>query len=90
MNLKRQEVAKKLPVLSEETIQILEFSLKNKGNQDEWINVSANTLIELKGIVHPSWEDAYLPRRFKEVIEDIKADITFAFYWKEGFLCWER
>lgn len=92
MNLKREEVAKKLPVMGEEAISILNFSLLEKTNESEteWVKVSPNTLLELKQVTHPSWEDAYSPQRFKEVISDANAGITFAFYWNEGFLCWER
>lgn len=92
MNFKREEVAKKLPVFGEEVIKVLNFSLEEKLNEseDEWIKVSPNTLLELKGIVHPNWEDAYSSQRFKEVIEDANSGLTFAFYCNEGFLCWER
>lgn len=92
MNLKIEEVAKKLPVFGEEVIKVLNLSLKEKTNksEDEWIKVSPNTLLELKGIVHPNWGDAYTPQQFKEVIKDANAGVRFAFYWENGFLCWER
>lgn len=92
MNLKREEVVKKLPVFGEEVIKVLNFSLEEitNENEDVWIKVSPNTLLELKGIVHPNWNDVYSPQQFKEVIKDANAGVTFTFYWSEGFLCWER
>jgi len=91
MNTSRPEVSKKLKVLDNELISILEFSLSEKvGNDDEWIKCSPNSLLALKPIMHPEWDEAYQPRRFKEAANDAKNGITFAFYWKECFLCWER
>jgi hypothetical protein len=92
MDLKVGELVKKIPVMTEETISILKFSLSEKTNEseDEWIKVSPKALLELKGITHPHWEDAYSPQRFNEIIKDADSGVTFAFYWNEGFLCWER
>lgn len=81
----------RLPVLGIESILVLEFSFLEKINDDtEWIKVSPNTLLELKPITHPNWEDAYSKHRWNEVVNDANLGITFAFYWKDGFLCWER
>lgn len=89
MNLSRLEVATKMKVLDDELISILEFSLSEKNNEDEWIRCSPNSLLALKPIMHPAWDEVYR-YRFKEVASDAKNGITFAFYWKDGFLCWER
>jgi len=92
MNVSRESVAKKLNVLDDELIQILEFSLLEKDGTSgaEFIKCTPSSLLALKPIMHPEWEDAYSPKRFKEAVNDANNGITFAFYWKDGFLCWER
>lgn len=91
MNLQRDEVAKKLPVIDDEIIAALNFSLSAKANEsDKWLPVTPNTLLALKSIMHPKWSDAYSPKEFQNVSADATAGVTFAFYWSDGYLCWER
>ena len=91
MNLSKQEVVKKLPIIDNKMMEVLEFSFLEKVNEEgDWIKISPNALKHLKPIVHPMWESAYELNNFKEVSKDANSGVTFAFYWKDGFLCWER
>ena len=93
MNLTKQQVAKKLPILDDLTISVLESSLlekANEGTEDEFIKCNSNVLNNIKGIMHPSWEDAYSPKRLNDALKDYNSGVTFAFYWNDGYLCWER
>lgn len=91
MNLSKEEVVKKLPIIDNQMFEILEFSFLEKADEEgDWLKINSNVLKKLKPIVHPFWEYVYEPNNFKEVSKDANSGVTFAFYWKDGFLCWER
>lgn len=46
-------------------------------------------LIDMKPITHPLWLEDW-DFGWEEVLKDIAGGVTFAFYWKENYLAWER
>lgn len=60
---------------------------------DEWVKVKdPQDLLDLAPITHELWspnieED---PEQWQAVIKDVNDGVTFAFYWQEDALCWER
>lgn len=54
-----------------------------------WVATDENILIEFKPITHPLWIEDW-DFEWKEVKKHIANGVTFAFYWKENYLAWER
>lgn len=88
MKIERMEVSKKLQVIDDGIIAALECSFIN--SDDNWIDVTSDTLLALKPIMHPNWEQAYSKDQFVYAAKEANQGVTFAFYWNDGFLCWER
>lgn len=62
-------------------------------DEDTWVPVAnVQDLKDLRSITHESWiaSDVDNPDHWDEVDKDVKGGVTFAFYWQDGALCWER
>ncbi|MBO9614197.1 MAG: hypothetical protein J7619_15940 [Dyadobacter sp.] len=60
-------------------------------DEDTWVPVaSVQDLKDLLPITHELWIVPDAPNHWDEVERDVKGGVTFAFYWQEGALCWER
>ena len=94
--LNYEEINKLIPVSDEKTssalIDSFENSKKRMNNEEtRWTKVTASTLKELRGICHPEWEtNVYQTKELQKAYNDADFGVTFAFYWKDKRLCWER
>jgi len=60
-------------------------------DEDRWTEIKdPQILIDLKPITDPGYDVFENKKDWAEVVKDIKGGVTFGFYWKGGFLNWER
>ncbi|STD53059.1 hypothetical protein [Empedobacter falsenii] len=50
-----------------------------------------DAILKLKIIIHPDWQYIFHENSddYKAIVEEINSGVTFFFYWKDNFLCWE-
>lgn len=60
-------------------------------SEDDAILPTIDAILKLKIIIHPDWQYIFKENSddLKVVTEEIKEGVTFFFYWKDNFICWE-
>jgi len=74
----------------DECVNIFESSFSQVG--PEWVSCSRQSLLAIRPIIHSDWElQIYCDsQELERACADADSGVTFAFYWREGRLCWER
>ncbi|MCA4781472.1 hypothetical protein IF125_04240 [Empedobacter stercoris] len=94
---KSYKVTKSLSLIDfndEDVVKIINaannFNPKDYSEKDT-VLPTEESLLKLKIITHPDWQYFFNDEKiWKDVVKDIQDGITFFFYWKDNFICWER
>lgn len=94
LNKPVNEVERLLPFIDENMLKIIEASflidVKNYSEADA-ILPNFTALIDLDTILHPNYNEfCFDENEWRNIKCDIEVGITFFFYWKDNFLCFER
>jgi len=80
--------------VTDDLIPFIECAENNAKDSDEdfWIPVNdANLLKKLRPIMDPEFTEVFDEAdQWEEVVKDVKGGVTFAFYWNDKFINWER